>query len=158
MGQPSAGVNPPPEKMCYSSPLGYGDQAMEDAERAKRLEALIAQKREALAQRRAPGAMPSRRRIRIVAAACLVAALGAWLTGLPRVADGAGWPAMLGDLHPLFFGAAVGLLAAGFQQSLAWRRTGERAPEGARALLWVALFFLVLNLAGSVAGFASAAL
>ncbi len=130
---------------------------MEDAERARRLEALIAQKREALAQRKAAGAMLSRRRIRIVAAACLVAALGAWLTDLPRVADGAGWPATLGDLHLWFFGAAVGLLAAGFQQSLVWRRTGERAPEGARAMLWVALFFLVLNLAGRVAGLASAA-
>ena len=76
MGQPSAGVNPSPEKVCYSSALGYGDQAMEDAERAKRLEALIAQKREALAQRKAAGATPTRRRIRIVAAVCLVAVPG----------------------------------------------------------------------------------
>ncbi len=130
---------------------------MEDAERAKRLEALIARKREALAERKAAGARLSRRRIRIVAAVGLGAALGAWLTGLPRVGAGAEWLATLGDLHPFFFGAALGLLAAGFQQSLAWRRAGGRAPEGARAMLWVALFFLVLNLAERVVGLASAA-
>ena len=130
---------------------------MEDPERAKRLEALIARKREALAERRTAGVTLSRRQIRIVAAAGLVAALGAWLTGLPRVAAGAEWLATLGDPHPLFFGAAVGLLAAGFQQSLAWRRTGEPPPEGARAMLWVAFFFLVLNLAGRVVGLVSAA-
>ncbi len=130
---------------------------MEDAERAKRLEALIARKREALAERKAAGATPSSRQIWIVAASGLGAALGAWLTDLPWFATGAGWPAALGDLHPLFLGAAVGLLAAGFQQSLACRRTGKRAPEGARAMLWLALFFLVLNLAGRVAGLASAA-
>jgi hypothetical protein len=131
---------------------------MDEEERARRLQALIEQKREALAARRAASTALSRGQTRLVAAACLGAALGAWLTGLPRAVAGAEWLAVLSDLHPVFFGAAVGLLAAGFQQCLAWRKTSEPPPEGARAMLWLALFFLILNLAGTVIGPALAVL
>jgi hypothetical protein len=120
-----------------------------EAERARLLEALITRKREELAERRAAGAITSAKEVQIVAAAGLAAALAAWLTGIPG--------GLLGGLergHPLFFGLALGLLAAGYLKLRSGSRETRNAsrPEGVVPMLWGTVVLLGMNLATSLLG------
>ena len=121
-----------------------------EADRARRLEALIARKREDLAARRATTATPTAKDTRIVAAAGLVAAFAAWLTGLSSGPLGG-----LERTHLLLLGVALGLLVAGYQKLRAGRRNAkdEGRPDGASALmLCLTVALLGVSLAGTVLG------
>ena len=123
-------------------------------ERARRLQELMREKEEALARRRAGvDVAPSDHHVQNVAAASLMAATAAWITGFSPE-----WIAALGligqalaalsDLQPVFLGIAVGCLFAGFKQLNAGRdeTASPASRQPATLILWLSLLFLVLSL------------